>query len=183
MSSSEKITEFQDSGQTCEEANDIGVVGDSIPEDFLAHPEANQPSDEIAVDSLVRRATETYFRPKSFESTELYEKLGIKTFKKYLPTSGDLVNKYIWHGSISPLPKSGSRRERVQKMESVTRVYEGIHLGMFAVYQALAMKADAYSEPRIATIAAGLQLGVNVYPIMLQRYNRLRAYHILDRQK
>ena len=43
----------------------------------------------------VYNATDYYFRPKSFEKNgKIYEKMGIRTFKKFLPF-GDYTNRLI----------------------------------------------------------------------------------------
>ena len=44
---------------------------------------------------VVKKITDAWFDPKSFEQNPtIYEKLGVRTFKRYMPT-GDLVIKYM----------------------------------------------------------------------------------------
>ena len=52
-------------------------------------------STELDNRSILQKAKDWYFAPKSFErSGKLYETLGIRLFKKYLLT-GEMWNKYF----------------------------------------------------------------------------------------
>jgi len=42
---------------------------------------------------LVERWQELGFAPKRFESTALYERLGVLLIKRYVPTGGEVVNR------------------------------------------------------------------------------------------
>jgi hypothetical protein len=130
----------------------------------------------------VKTVTDAWFDPKSFEENpEVYEKLGIKTFKKYLPTTGDLTMRLVRKRfSDAGFIKSASV-EALKDYEKFTRVYEGIHTTFLGVGGAI--MADQLAEGRIgaAAFTAGINTLVNVYPIMLQRYNRSRLYRTIHR--
>ncbi len=43
--------------------------------------------------SSLERLQDLWFAPKRFESTTLYERLGVVLVKRYAPTGGDFVNR------------------------------------------------------------------------------------------
>ncbi|MEX1020075.1 MAG: hypothetical protein WDZ49_10475 [Litorilinea sp.] len=120
-----------------------------------------------------------YFTPWLVEQDgRLYEFLGIRTFKRFVP-NGDLVNRLIRR--TDPAYRFLQNRGAAQAFLDKTRSSERGHLvllfmGIFtAVY---ALRIDWHSW------AIGLTIGnvvFNVYPIMLQRYNRLRITRIIQR--
>ncbi|HSX31724.1 MAG TPA: hypothetical protein VLF43_00545 [Candidatus Saccharimonadales bacterium] len=116
------------------------------------------------------------------ESPELYAALGVVVFKKYMPTSGDLMVRRFPSLSILPSGVEGSRESRLEKLVDNTKILEKIHLGTTAltgVIQAGVHLMPGYNKYTDAALA-GVQLITNVYPIMVQRYNRLRAFRVLD---
>ena len=125
---------------------------------------------------------ETYFKPRAFEfkgRSSVYRRIGIAWFKKYLPTSGDRVRKHK-----TPLIKAdrADRYGPFYQYELTTRVHEFRHwLGMM-VFIVLAWAYEGY------TWLDGLLVGVlflliNVYPILLQRHNRVRIVQLLKRHQ
>ena len=101
-----------------------------------------------------------YFKPKSFETYNqktIYEYFGIKHFKKYLITDGDLVRK--WRNVKQIDLNRNSRILELQKAEK-----------------------DQLSVVQWILIIA-INLYANVYPIFLQRYNRIRILRILEKNK
>lgn len=125
------------------------------------------------INEAARRLGDVWFAPKRFESPQLYERLGIRTFKKWMPFSGDMVVRHVW--------KTGRKVtlsvESVERMKKGTEFPEKLHL------------AGAFALP-IAGVLVG-QIGwanaanilVNIYPIMLQRYNRIRYQEVLKRMQ
>ncbi|MRR09710.1 hypothetical protein EG831_06495 [bacterium] len=123
-----------------------------------------------------------YFIPLPFEragSGRIYERLGIRLYKRYLPTSGDLVShargvRHVDRSGIGLLPS-------LQRIERRTRVYEARH-----IFGALSMLAISWWSIAVHHRGNWLVLSVanlliNGYPIMLQRYNRTRVYAIRER--
>ncbi len=128
--------------------------------------------------SVFARCVDAYFTPNRLESEGLYRALGVKLFKKYTPTSGDLVRRHVWnkiHFLNASLAHEPDRLEALQKFEEGTRSLETIHLGGFALLATLDIEGGDYNSPKRLALDTGIQLAVNVYPIMLQRYNRMRA--------
>lgn len=128
-------------------------------------------SEDVRV-SGIQRAREFYFTPKRMESEKLYRALGVGVFKKYVPTSGDLVSQRY---GATIMPSTGTRAERVQKLEKNMRWIEGAHIVMLTIETGLSASLIAADAPMGGiALLGGVNVLTNVYPIMLQRYNRLR---------
>jgi len=123
-----------------------------------------------------------YFEPKPFETAgdcRLYRLVGVRAFKRYLPTSGDLVSR--WRG-ISRIQRAQDGLDQaLRRYERVTRSHEGRH-----IFGALSMLAISWwaitfhgkGEWPALIVANAL---INGYPIILQRYNRIRLQSALAR--
>ncbi len=110
---------------------------------------------------------------KNFESPELYEKLGIRMFKKYMPTTGDLMYKYVWK-KLGASNQVTLNTNSIESALSSTKGYEILHYAFLAVFSIL--MCHFYESDNMAGLTASTSLNtlINVYPIMLQRYNRMR---------
>jgi hypothetical protein len=121
-----------------------------------------------------------YFKPKIFEiyrNHTIYEFIGIKLYKKYLPTTGDIARKYRKIVQIK-LGKS-DRINELYRYERQTRNYELRHLVGTIGFMALIFIIDkklSYFDIILLTV---LNLYVNIYPIFLQRHNRIRIMRVL----
>lgn len=70
-----------------------------------------------------------YFELKPFETAgngRLSCLLGVRIFKRYLPTSGDLVSR--WQGITRIQRAHGGIDQALRRYERVTRSYEGRHI-------------------------------------------------------
>ena len=123
--------------------------------------------------SALDSTLETILTPKNFESPELYEKLGIRTYKKYMPTTGDLMYKYVWK-KLGASNQVTLKPDSIEAALSTTTACEKLHYAFLAVYS-VAMY-HSYESGNMAGLAVNTALNtlINVYPIMLQRYNRMR---------
>jgi len=127
----------------------------------------------------VNKTIEGYLEPKPFESEAFYEKLGVRQFKKYMPTTGDWVTKNLWKWpdqvnkstSVGDFKKARQWMKTTELMHSVgfytVLILDGVVVGMGEIAPAL--------------VVGALNMVVNAYPIMVQRYNRLRINNILDK--
>ena len=107
-----------------------------------------------------------YFTPKFFEkSGRIYELLGVRIFKKFLPTYGD----YMLRLTGIRLINNGST-ETLKDYETATKIFEMIHLVFCLLYICF-------------SVSILLNLMINIYPIMVQRYNRARIYKILRKRE
>ena len=130
--------------------------------------------------SLVKKATDLWFDPKSFENEEIYEKLGIRTFKKYIPT-GQVTSKLVWKLTHKNAFIEGSSEQDLRNFERFTRIYETIHLSFLPIAAASIDISLSKGDLGSAAFTAGINTLVNVYPVLLQRYNRLRLYKAIER--
>ena len=132
---------------------------------------------------VVKRIADAWFDPKSFEQNpELYEKLGVRTFKRYMPTSGDLVYRLVWKRfGAEDLVKP--TLESMKDYEKYTRLYEGIHLTFLGLGAATMAAQLSSGQIEGAVFTAGINTLVNVYPILVQRYNRSRLYKAINRME
>ena len=122
-----------------------------------------------------------YFKPKQFEilgNRTVYEYIGIKYFKKYLIRDGDLIRNWRKVKQIK-LERNG-RIQALETVEKQTRKYEAIHL-IFLLLTMLIMVIN-YRHLSVSQLVMInlINLYANIYPIFLQRYNRIRIMRILD---
>lgn len=123
-----------------------------------------------------------YFRPKKieyFRNKTIYDLIGIKIFKKYLPTTGDLARR---RKKIKQIELTSSDRyKELYRYELKTRNYEWRHIIGAIIFVVIRFLFD--SELRFTiwdlTLLPLMNLYINIYPIFLQRYNRIRILKIL----
>jgi len=122
-----------------------------------------------------------YFKPKSFERNgKLYELFGIKIFKKGVVKIGKKVagnekvnhanNYYLWDSS----------QEGLEAFDYKTRRNESIHLTWAAYSGILASTEFMANNLGSCEFQTGLII-LNLYCVMLQRYNRARLHNAIDR--
>ena len=120
----------------------------------------------------LKRVAQFYYVPRPFESL-LYERLGVPSLGRYIP----------WGFSITrSLVKKQQPRLRVLRgFIRSTILSESFHL-FFAMLM-LGKGSANYQNGEYAVVAVNFALNIviNVYPIMLQRYNRARALPLLNR--
>lgn len=122
-----------------------------------------------------------YLRPKRFEyfgTSSIYTLIGVGIFKRFVPTTGDIARRMR---GISQLKYR--RQELVSdlyNLEMYTRTMETRHWIGMVLFIAIAwvMKSE-YSVFDYLFVSA-LFLIVNVYPILLQRHNRIRILNLLE---
>ena len=115
-----------------------------------------------------------YYPPRTFEGGRLYPLLGIRFFKKYLPTSGDLVSRFRGVKRIRIL-ESGGRQAALESYEKQAWRWEYRHLVSAVLLQAYAFIGGTLISPEHFWTSTIVNLVVNIYPVMLQRYNRARV--------
>jgi Glycosyl-4,4'-diaponeurosporenoate acyltransferase len=125
---------------------------------------------------------DVWFRPKRFESERFYERLGALVIKRYVPTGGDLVMRRLRRNH----PERrwlNSNLQSLWRYERRTRLNESIHLVGFVAFTALAASKFASGSLSVLGLifALALNLVFGLWPVVLQRYNRLRVYRAIDR--
>ena len=123
-----------------------------------------------------------YFEPKRFEflgKNSIYSAVGVQTFKKYVPTSGDAVMRLYGKRHIEY--RQDDPFSQLLKYEEKTRKWELRHwLGMVlfvAIAVGIRKEYTAFDYAFVTT----LFLLLNFYPIILQRHNRVRIVRLLHR--
>lgn len=103
-----------------------------------------------------------YFRPRDFELRDngaVYRRLGARFYKKIVPSSGEWVSRLRGIDRLK-VRDAGTRRGALLMYEEQTRKWEWGHLISAFCLQ--------------LWVCTAINLVVNVYPIMVQRYNRAR---------
>lgn len=125
-----------------------------------------------------------YFKPKKFEfyrGRTIYELIGIKIYKKYLPTTGDLVRQ---RRKITQIKISKSNKiDELYKYERKTRSYEWRHIIGAIIFILLIIIFDGKLTVFDWIFLSFLNLYINIYPIFLQRYNRIRIIQVLQNNR
>jgi len=134
--------------------------------------------------SHLERLLDSWFAPKRFESTELYERLGVLLVKQVAPTGGDFVNRRYGvtiadiHGTLDSLIK----------FEQMTRRLEAIHVVVFLGFLAFSLRRAIVHQTSLLDFGFAILVYILLIlsPAMLQRYSRLRVYaairHLAARQ-
>jgi len=126
-------------------------------------------------------ALDVWFRPKGFESERLYEQLGALLIKRYVPSGGDLIMHRLRRNHPGRRWVTPSL-EFLRRYERTTRLNESIHLIAFVGITVLA--AERFVSGSLtafgSTVAMTLNLLFGLWPVVLQRYNRLRLYRAIS---
>ena len=126
---------------------------------------------------------DVWFRPKRFESERLYERLGAPLIKRYVQTGGDLVMRRLRRHHPGRRWVTSSLQSLLQ-YERRTRLNESIHLIGFIGFTVLAASKFASGSLTVPGLSFALALNLifGLWPVVLQRYNRLRLYRAIDKR-
>ena len=135
------------------------------------HPLAKEP---------LSAAMCSYFEPNRLElwgERPIYELLGVRFFKRYLLPTELLVNRL--RGGTAMQGGQDVLKVELKRLEWETKRNEVIHLlALLLITCILLVKSPQLSAMQVLLIFA-VNLYVNVYPIFVQRYNRLRIVRLL----
>jgi hypothetical protein len=125
---------------------------------------------------------DSWFRPRRFETERFYELLGARLLKRYVPTGGDLVMRWLRRRNPSARLLRGANLESLRRFERWTRVAEAVHLAGFAGFAALAGWHFTHGSLSGTGLGAALvlDLAFGLWPVTLPRYNRLRAIRAIE---
>lgn len=125
---------------------------------------------------LNNRVADIYFKPKKIEKeSKIYEKVGVILYKHYVPTYGSKLFEKKLLNSANKVKFRDS--DLLKTQEKFTRIFESIHvIGAIVMAHTTALQVGIDNHNG-ALMTAGLNTFVNLYPIMLQRYNRMRINH------
>jgi hypothetical protein len=125
-----------------------------------------------------------YFEPRRFEQAangRLYVLLSVRLFKRYLPTSGDIISRARGFRRIAPI--GPGLVSSLLQYEKQTKSWEVRHIFGALSMLALTWWSIAVHGKGSWPVLLGANLLINGYPIMLQRYNRTRLRSLLARLK
>ena len=127
--------------------------------------------------SFFEKLSDLWFVPKSFESAELYERLGIRILKRYVPTGGDF---FIQRFGVR-IVQIDSNLDSMIHFEKLTRIHEAIHI--FAFLGFLFFSIWRWLNRRTTFLdflfAVVIYIVMILSPAALQRYNRIRVYQAI----
>jgi len=120
-----------------------------------------------------------WFAPKHFESTALYERLGVLFVKRYVPTGGDFVRRRY---GVRIVDIRGNLDSLIQ-FERCTRKLETVHVIAFLSFLSWSLWRAITRQTTLIdfVIAMLVYIVLILSPAMLQRYNRLRVHAIIRR--
>ena len=152
----------------------------------MSRPIPHRVSDDLQrIDCWVRLHLDGYYRPKGVErwrNGHIYELLGVRAYKRWLPTLGDRACQRTGIHAIRSFSRSSSDcRQQLEALERWTRRYEAVHVLSAVVitgYTVSALRSGSFLN---GSLLVALNLAVNIYPFMIQRYNRVRIEAILRR--
>jgi len=128
----------------------------------------------------------TLFLPNSFfmlirlsSNTSTYQKIGIRITKK-LTQDGDLVNRSVQRRF--PKHKSFQTNSAMKKLITRSYFHEKTHFAMLVFFLLASVYAIFHNLIFWACAITLTNLVFNLYPIFLQKYNRLRIEHAIKRQ-
>lgn len=128
--------------------------------------------------NLVDRALDFWSKPHFFDNPMLYERLGVRLFRDIFLTRQRATNWKILDLFSNPHHISKLSPESLASSLAWTRKDETIHLFGFIGTLGLSALGVLYGNTPLAIVVSGANLPVNVYPIMVQRYNRARLNKI-----
>jgi len=140
----------------------------------LSKLERELNSTELDERNIWQKGAYWYFKPRSFERKgTIYELLGVKKFKKAYV---DFINKRFNMRILS-----GRNEKSLRDCIGSTKRYEGIHVIGNAVMTPMIIAPLLSGDYKFVAVAGAINTLVNIYPIMLQRYNRSRLYNTLEK--
>lgn len=131
---------------------------------------------------FITQIWEKYLGPKDFEffgDKTIYDLIGIKFYKKYLPTTGDIIRKRKGIKQIDM--GKGEIISQLYYREKETRKYECRHIIGAILFILITLYIDRDYTFLYCLLLAVLNLYINIYPIFLQRHNRIRILKLLKR--
>jgi hypothetical protein len=120
------------------------------------------------------RLPSRWFRHQAMESRRLYRHLGVVAFRTVLlRTPFRFVNQDIH--------MTGASRTALVELETRMRTVETNHATAFGLTILVGGYYGILNDPRFVQWFLGINVLANAYPVMLQRFNRLRISHVIER--
>ena len=151
----------------------------------MSRPVPHRVSDRWRIYRWIKLLLDAYYRPWAVErrrNGHIYELLGVRAYKWWLPTGGDRARQTTGKHAIRSYSRSSSDcRQQLEDLERSTRRFEAWHLLGAAIMTGLTALELWRGDFLGAGPIIAANLAINVYPIMIQRYNRARIEAVLRR--
>jgi hypothetical protein len=151
----------------------------------MSRPVPHRVSDRWRIDRWIRLIPDGYYRPCAVErwrNGHIYEVLGVRAYKWWLPTGGDRARLTTGKHAIRSYSRSSSDcRQQLEDLEGSTHRFEAWHLLGAVVMAGLTAPNLWGGDFLSSSLLIAVNLAVNIYPIMTQRYNRVRIEAVLRR--
>jgi hypothetical protein len=124
-----------------------------------------------------------YLRLRPFElknKGDIYARLGARFYKKWVPTSGEVITRLRGIDRLK-ITETGSRRKSLENHAKLTNVWEWRHLISAIFLYIWAVGAGFYIGIEHFYTSFLINIIVNIFPIIVQRYNRIRIFLLLDK--
>jgi Glycosyl-4,4'-diaponeurosporenoate acyltransferase len=132
-----------------------------------------------------KRPFDFWFAPKRWESTKLYERLGVSFIQRYIPTVGETVKRrFVVHRDDVK-----GNLDTLIYIERLTRRFEATHLALFVLAVAFAAWQLLHDQTNVPVfcIACLAFVIIILWPVILFRSFRLRIMamipHMLKAQR
>ena len=128
---------------------------------------------------MTRAVLRWYFLPFRFErwrAGRCYRWLGVRQFKYWLPWSGDWI---VRRSGKHPLWQ-GKRQAMLDVAFQNTILYELIHLSILVPLLPLTIMPFQLGAWTAGLFGVAVNVVVNIYPIMVQRFNRARLLPLVS---
>ena len=126
-----------------------------------------------------------YLRLRPFEfkgNGAIYARLGARIYKKFVPTSGDLVTRLRGIKRLK-IVETGDRREALENYINLTQKWEWRHLISAIFLQSWALLAGVSLGMEHFWVSSTINIFVNIFPIIVQRFNRVRLVGVIAKIK
>ncbi len=117
-----------------------------------------------------------WHKPRAFESLALYRRLGVRSFRT-------LLLKSPFKSLNQDVHLVGSSPEELARLKSHMDSAEANHIVAFALTVLLTVLYSAGNSLDFLPWFIVLNVGGNVYPVLLQRMNRLRVARAMERRR
>jgi len=103
--------------------------------------------------------------------TRVYKSLGVK-WVRFFVQDGDLIGRLT---GKSGEPRIITNRTRGRKYLKTIMVYERFHVLCFLFFTFTTIHAVWFGDVEMAMVITGSNIIYNIYPLLLQQYNRIRV--------
>jgi len=124
-----------------------------------------------------------YLRIRPFElrnKGDIYAQLVVRIYKKWVPTSGEVITRLRGIDRLK-IAKTRSRRKALENHEKLTKAWEWRHLISAIFLYIWAFGAGIFIGIEHFYTSVIINMIVNIYPIIVQRYNRIRILFLLNK--